>query len=102
MERRCLRLHGKEITVLLDSGTSNTILASDLRLVLNKCLVKIKNCQLTRWTQAADMTKHCVDGQIVIPITLECRTRDVSFLVAPTMEETKYTGLSLCDILWRR
>lgn len=70
-------IFGKEITVLLDSGTSNTILASDLRLVLNKYLVKIKNCQLTHWTQAADMTKHCIDGQIVIPITLECRTRDI-------------------------
>lgn len=39
------------------------------------------------------MTKQCIDGQIVIPITLECRTRDISFLVVPTMEGTKCMGL---------
>lgn len=34
-------IFGKEITVQLDSGASNTILASDLRWVLNKYLVQI-------------------------------------------------------------
>lgn len=91
-----VRIFGKEITALLDSGASNTILGSEAKWVLEKFPAKVKNCHPTH-LETADMTKHCIDGQIVVPITLEGRTRDISVLVVPTLKQGLILGIDFWD-----
>lgn len=46
-----------------------------------------------KWIETADAKKHCIEGRVVLPVTLEGRTRDIEVFVVPTLRHTLILGI---------
>lgn len=81
---------------MLDSGASNTIIGSDAMWILDDFPAELKNCKPT-FLETADCSKHKITGQVIVPITLQGRTRDIAVLVVPSIKQSLILGIDFWD-----
>lgn len=66
--------------------------------ILDKFPTKVRKCQPTH-LETADLSKHAIDGKIVVPITLQERTRDIPVLVVPSINQGIILGIDFWNIM---
>lgn len=87
-----IRIFGKKVRALLDSGASHTVVGDEGLKLLENLPVNIIPAN-GRWIETADSNKHVVTGHATVPITLEGRTRDLSVLLVPSLKQAVILGV---------
>lgn len=52
-----------------------------------------------RWMITADASRHPIQGQMVVPITLEGRTRDMLVLIVPSLKYNLILGVDFWNVM---
>lgn len=87
-----VRIFGKMINALLDSGASQSVLGGPGLWVLDKFPTLLKPIP-NRWVETADAKRHTIKGCMKIPITLEGRTKNIDVYVVPALKQTLILGI---------
>lgn len=89
-------IFGRPFKALLDSGASNTIIGEDGMWIVNQFPAKLKEYG-AKYVETADQRKHKILGRIVVPVTLEGRTREISVLVVPSLKQSLILGIDFWE-----
>lgn len=93
-----VRIFGRLIRALLDTGASRTVIGKNGLEVLKNFPARITNVY-DRYVETADGERHLISGVVNLPITLEGRTRDMKALVVPNLEQTLILGVDFWDAM---
>lgn len=93
-----VRLLGKEIVALLDSGASQTILGNQGLWILNNCPAHFYRADGV-FVETADAKKHKVSGFVTLPISLKGRTEYLKTLVVPSLQHSLILGIDFWECM---
>lgn len=91
-----VRIFGKRIRALLDSGASHTVLGQKGMWMLEKFPIQVKPTP-NRWVETADSEKHSIQGSIIAQITLEDRTRNFEIFIVPSLSQSLILGIDFWE-----
>lgn len=91
-----VRVFGREITALLDSGASQTFLGEKGLWILEKFPTHLKTAS-GRFVETADSNRHKVKGFVDLPISLKGRTEDLSVCVVPSLQQSLILGIDFWE-----
>lgn len=93
-----VRVFGKEIKALLDSGASQTLIGRDGLWILEKFPTRLHKLS-GRYVETADAKRHKVIGSIDLPITLKGKTENLVVLAVPTLQQNLILGIDFWDCM---
>ncbi|XP_046686615.1 uncharacterized protein LOC124372281 [Homalodisca vitripennis] len=91
-----VRVLGREITALLDSGASRTFLGGKGLWILREFPTKLQDT-LGTYVETADSNRHEIKGFISLPITLQGRTEELSVCVVPSLQQSLILGIDFWE-----
>ncbi|XP_046671135.1 uncharacterized protein LOC124361140 [Homalodisca vitripennis] len=93
-----VRVFGREVTALLDSGASQTFLGGHGMWILNQFPARLQSVS-GRFVETADSTRHEVQGFVNLPITLQGRTKSLKVCIVPSLQHTLILGIDFWEIM---
>lgn len=93
-----VRVFGKEVKALLDSGASQTILGKEGLWILHNFPARMRDSVGT-YVETADAKRHKVDGVLNLPITLKGRTEHLNVLVVSSLQQALILGIDFWDCM---
>lgn len=91
-----VRVFGKEIKALLDSGASQTLIGKDGLWILDAFPTRLHRLS-GKYVETADANRHQVMGYLDLPITLQGKTENLVVLVVPTLQQNLILGIDFWD-----
>lgn len=91
-----VRVFGREMRALLDSGASRTILGKEGNWVFNGFPARLRSPSV-QFVETADSKKHSIQGTVVLPITLEGQTKYLEVLYVPTLRHNLLLGIDFWE-----
>lgn len=83
---------GKTVKALLDSGATHTVMGQQGLSLVGSASKYIQPTN-SNWVETADARRHHIKGRLMVPITLEGRTRNLSVLVVPDLKHSLILGI---------
>lgn len=93
-----VRVFGREIKALLDSGASQTFLGRHGMWILDQFPARLQSTS-GRFVETADSRRHEVQGFVNLPITLQDRTKSLNVCVVPSLQHTLILGIDFWEIM---
>lgn len=93
-----VRVFGREIIALLDSGASQTFLGEKGMWVLKEFPARLHSTS-DRFVETADSRRHEVKGFVNLPITLQDRTKNLNVCVVPSLQHTLILGIDFWEVM---
>lgn len=87
-----INIEGIPLVALLDSGAARTVIGEKGLWILGKIQAKIQTIK-NKFVETADEGRHEVVGQCRLAISLEGRTREITILVVPSLNQTLILGI---------
>ena len=87
-----IRIFGSQYKALLDSGASNTVMGKELMWIFDKFPAKLQRLP-EQYILTADKKKHNVIGKVTLPLTLAHKTKYLSVLVVPSLNQGIILGI---------
>lgn len=91
-----VRVFGREMRALLDSGASRTILGKEGNWVFNGFPARLRSPSV-QFVETADSKKHSIQGTVNLPITLEGQTKYLEVLYVPTLRHNLLLGIDFWE-----
>lgn len=91
-----VRIFGKEIKALLDSGATKTILGREGMWILDRCPARLHKTS-GKYVETADAMKHEIGGMVDLAITLKGRTEQLTVLVVPALKHNLILGIDFWE-----
>jgi hypothetical protein len=91
-----IRVFGAKLRSLLDSGASRTILGKQGLWIVNKFPARLKPLK-QNFVETADLSRHIIEGEVILPITLEDRTKFIPVLVVPSLNQSLILGVDFWE-----
>lgn len=91
-----VRVFGREIMALLDSGASQTFLGEKGLWILKEFPAHLQKAS-GRFVETADSKRHEITGLVNLPITLQGRTEDLSVFVVPSLQQALILGIDFWE-----
>lgn len=91
-----VRVFGREIMALLDSGASQTFLGEKGLWIFQQFPARLQPCH-GRFVETADSKQHEVKGFVRLPITLKDRTKDITVCVVPSLQQSLILGIDFWE-----
>lgn len=93
-----VRIFGKVVKALLDSGASRTVLGKNGLSILEKFPARLTPVY-NHYVETADSQRHLISGIVTLPISLEGRTKELQVLVVPNLEQNLILGVDFWDAM---
>lgn len=93
-----VRVFGREITALLDSGSSQTFLGGQGMWILKEFPARLQRTS-DRFVETADSRRQEVQGFVNLPITLQGRTKNLNVCVVPSLQHTLILGIDFWEVM---
>lgn len=93
-----VRVFGKTIRALLDSGASHSVLGKEGLWILERFPAKLKPIE-NKYVETADGQKHMIEGIVDLPVTLEARTRNLGVIVVPSLNQSLILGIDFWNLM---
>ena len=93
-----VRVFGKTIRALLDSGASHSVLGKEGLWILERFPAKLKPIE-NKYVETADGQKHMIEGIVDLPVTLEARTRNLGVVVVPSLNQSLILGIDFWNLM---
>lgn len=91
-----IRVFGKEILALLDSGASQTFLGEKGLWILEQFPAQLRDSS-GRFVETADSTRHEIKGFVSLPITLKGKTTSLNVCVVPSLKQALILGIDFWE-----
>lgn len=91
-----VRIFGREVRALLDSGASRTIVGNGGEWILNDFPAKLRTT-VSLFVETADAKKHAILGNVNLPITLQGRTKCMDVLYVPSLSHSLLLGIDFWE-----
>lgn len=91
-----IRVFGREIMALLDSGASQTFLGEKGLWILEQFPTRLREAP-GRFVETADAKRHEIKGFIRLPISLKGRTEDLNVCVVPSIQQALILGIDFWE-----
>lgn len=76
--------------------SKNSVLGKEGLWLLQKFSAFLKTCE-GKFVQTADSKQHKITGQVILPMTLQGRTEQISVLVVPSLQQNLILGIDFWD-----
>lgn len=90
-------IRGVDVQALFDSGASHSVVGRKGLWIVKKFPNLIND--YNGCVETADAKRHCVEGVIKLPITLENRTKEIDVLIVPTLDQVLILGMNFWEVM---